>query len=225
MRELAGLWHLPQAGDDILFLERTTARRRLPLPPRSLRRRTAQAAAIGVSAHQGQTVPVHLPTGLLRRHLLAVAKTRRGKSSLLLRLVAPPDAAPTATTAAWCWSTRTATWPLAALGLVPRERQADVVYLDVVEPARGPFGINLLDVGLGWDRDQATANALRIFRREFDGFWGPRMEDAFRFAVLALFEANAGAVRRRPARRAAAPSTPSWTCRPCSSGPAFAGRS
>jgi hypothetical protein len=43
---------------------------------------------------------------------------------------------------------------------------------------------------LGWDRDQAVANALRIFRREFDGFWGPRMEDAFRFAALALFEAN-----------------------------------
>jgi len=78
---------------------------------------------------------------------------------------------------------------LAALSLVPRERQADVVYLDVSNRRR-PFGINLLDVGLGWDRDQATANTLRIFRREFDGFWGPRMEDAFRFAVLALFEAN-----------------------------------
>ncbi|MGI9149644.1 MAG: type IV secretory system conjugative DNA transfer family protein, partial [Chloroflexota bacterium] len=70
-----------------------------------------------------------------------------------------------------------------------RERQADVVYLDVSNRRR-PFGINLLDTGLGWDRDQATANALRIFRREFDGYWGPRMEDAFRFAVLALFEAN-----------------------------------
>jgi hypothetical protein len=78
---------------------------------------------------------------------------------------------------------------VSALGLVPRERQADVVYLDVSNRRR-PFGINLLDVGLGWDRDQATANALRIFRREWDGYWGPRMEDAFRFAVLALFEAN-----------------------------------
>ena len=105
---------------------------------------------------------------------------------------------------------------VAALGLVPRERQADVVYLDVSNRRR-PFGINLLDVGLGWDRDQATANALRIFRREFDGFWGPRMEDAFRFAVLALFEANEAHVRRRPARWAAVPSTPSWTCRRCSS--------
>jgi hypothetical protein len=77
----------------------------------------------------------------------------------------------------------------AALSLVPRERQMDVVYLDISNRHR-PCGINLLDAGLGWDRDQATTNALRIFRREFDGFWGPRMEDAFRFAVLALFEAN-----------------------------------
>src|SRR5581483_5376474 len=29
-----------------------------------------------------------------------------------------------------------------------------------------------------------------IFRREFDRFWGPRMEDAFRFALLTLFEVN-----------------------------------
>jgi hypothetical protein len=50
--------------------------------------------------------------------------------------------------------------------------------------------VNLLDVGLGWDRDQAVGNALRVFKREFDAFWGPRMEDAFRFALMALFEAN-----------------------------------
>src|SRR5262249_29220964 len=31
VRELAGLWHLPQSGDDVAFVERTTARRRLPL--------------------------------------------------------------------------------------------------------------------------------------------------------------------------------------------------
>src|SRR5215813_7829743 len=77
----------------------------------------------------------------------------------------------------------------AALGLVPPERYADVVYLDLANRRR-PFGVNLLDVGLGWDRDQAVGNALRVFRREFDAFWGPRMEDAFRFGLMALFEAN-----------------------------------
>jgi len=188
VRELAGLWHLPQAGDDVVFLERTTARRRLPLKHTVARAADGSGCRIGISSHQNHQVPVYLPTQLLRRHLLAVAKTRRGKSSLLLRMVhhlmhsdgddrgvvlVDPhrDLA------------------VSALGLVPRTRQADVVYLDVSNRRR-PFGINLLDVGLGWDRDQATANALRIFRREFDGYWGPRMEDAFRFAVLALFEAN-----------------------------------
>jgi hypothetical protein len=68
-------------------------------------------------------------------------------------------------------------------------RPLGAAYLDISNRRR-PFGTNLLNAGLGWDRDQATANARRIFRREFDGFWGPRMEDAFRFAVLALFEAN-----------------------------------
>jgi hypothetical protein len=77
----------------------------------------------------------------------------------------------------------------AALGVVPPGREADVVALDVGE-ARRPFGLNLLDTGLGWDRDRAVANALTVFRREWDRFWGPRMEDAFRFVLMALFEAN-----------------------------------
>ena len=72
---------------------------------------------------------------------------------------------------------------------MPPERHDDVVYLDIANRKR-PFGVNLLDVGLGWDRDQAVGNALRVFKREFDAFWGPRMEDAFRFALMALFEAN-----------------------------------
>jgi hypothetical protein len=190
VRELAGLWHLPQAGDDVVFVERTTARRRLPLPDTVSPSADGTGCRIGVSSHQGRSVPVHLPTGLLQRHLLAVAKTRRGKSSLLLRMVhhlmqsGGDDRSLVLVDPHHDLA-------VSALGLVPRTRQADVVYLNVSNRRR-PFGINLLDTGLGWDRDQATANALRIFRREFDGYWGPRMEDAFRFATLALFEANEG---------------------------------
>ena len=58
-----------------------------------------------------------------------------------------------------------------------------------------PFGLNLLDTGLGWDRDRAVANALSVFQREWgDRYWGPRMEDAFRFALLTLFDANVAAL-------------------------------
>lgn len=132
-----------------------------------------------------------LPDELLRRHLVLVAKTGRGKSALLTRIAdyllgEPPTGARP---------------PLlllvdphrdlaeAVLGLVPPARRDDVVYLNVAERER-PFGLNLLDTGLGWDRDKAVENALTIFQRAFDRFWGPRMEDTFRHALLTLWEAN-----------------------------------
>ncbi|HEX2036975.1 MAG TPA: TraM recognition domain-containing protein [Chloroflexota bacterium] len=193
-RELAGLWHLPQALSDVPLLERTTARRRLPLPGD-----VADGCRIGVSSHLGRTVPVALPEALLHRHLLLVAKTRRGKSSLLMHI------------ARYLIATRGPGEPpgtlvlidphrdlaRATLGLVPAERRGDVVSLDLAHPSR-LFGINLLDTGLGWTRDKAVANALSLFKREFDQFWGPRMEDAFRFALLTLYEANEAISRRAP---------------------------
>jgi hypothetical protein len=59
----------------------------------------------------------------------------------------------------------------------------------------------LLDVGLGWDRDKAVSNALAIFRREFGVYWGPRMEDSFRFALLTLYEANQSICQEPEGRR------------------------
>ncbi len=185
-RELAGLWHLPQAQADVPLLERTTARQRLPLPVT-----VARGCRIGVSTHQGRAVPVALSDELLGRHLLLVAKTRRGKSSLMLRI------------ARYLMEQQSAggrphglvlvdphhDLARAAVGIVPPARRGDVVYLDVAQGER-PFGLNLIDTGLGWDRDKAVSNALAIFRREFDRFWGPRMEDAFRFALLTLYEVN-----------------------------------
>lgn len=208
-RELAGLWHLPQAQSDLPLLERTTARRRLPVP-----RTVARGCRIGVSVHQGREVPVALPDDLLRRHLLLVAKTRRGKSSLLLRiaeyLMTPRESRACRPPAGSGPSDPTAPGLLlvdphrdlaeAALGIVPRERHDDVVYLNVADQTR-PFGLNLLDTGLGWDRDKAVSNALDIFKREFDRFWGPRMEDAFRHALLTLYEANQAICAVDPAGR------------------------
>jgi hypothetical protein len=182
-RELAGVWHLPHAAADVALLERTAARRWLPLPSS-----VADGCRIGVSVHQGKQIPVALPPDVLDRHLLLVAKTRRGKSTLMLRLaqhamrIEPNRSVllvdPHADLAAH------------TLGLVPAARANDAVFLDVANQAR-PFGLNLLDTGLGWERDRAVANTLAVFQREWgDRYWGPRMEDAFRFALLSLFEAN-----------------------------------
>lgn len=185
-RELAGLWHLPSARDDVPLVERTTARERLPLPAT-----VDVGCRIGIATHQGRTIPVSVPDEILQRHLLLVAKTRRGKSSLLLCFATylmrhRPDrgAAP-----AVILVDPHRDLAGAALGLVPEGRRGDVVFLDVADDAR-PFGLNLLDVGLGWDRDKAVANALTVFKREFSGAWGFRMEDAFRYGLNTLYEAN-----------------------------------
>lgn len=184
-RELAGLWHLPQAQADVPLLERTTARRRLPLPFG-----VSRGCFIGQSSHQGRSVPVAIPEEILARHLLLVAKTRRGKSSLLLRIAQHVMASGAGVIpGSLVLVDPHRDLARAALGLVPPGSQDRVVYLDVAEQER-PFGLNLLDAGLGWQRDKAVSNCLAIFEREFRGFWGPRMEDAFRFALLTLFEAN-----------------------------------
>jgi len=205
-REMACLWHVPQAADDVPFVERTTARRRLPLPSTVASGPSGEGCQIGFSEHQGHNIPVVLPPGLLRRHLLAIAKTRRGKSSLMLRFVhhlmlagtnGPGGREGGATKRCIILVDPHSDLATAALALVPPERRADLVYLDIANRKR-PFGVNLLDVGLGWDRDQAVGNALRVFKREFDAFWGPRMEDAFRFGLMALFEANEAICRNDP---------------------------
>ena len=144
--------HLEQAIDDVPFVERTRARRRLPLPGTVAAGTSGDSCRIGVSAPQGHSVPVHLSTALLNRRLLAVAKTRRGKSSLLLRLT--QHLMTTGTKGAGSGRGLILVDPhrdlaSAVLGLVPRHRQADIVYLDISNRRR-PFGINLLDAGLGW---------------------------------------------------------------------------
>src|SRR6185437_14577695 len=132
-----------------------------------------------------------------------VAKTRRGKSSLLLRIASylMESAGMDGRAPALVLVDPHRDLAQAVLGLVPPHRHGDVLYLDLSERDR-PFGLNLLDVGLGWDRDKAVANALAIFKHEFSSFWGPRMEDAFRFALNTLFEANQAICAADPRGRA-----------------------
>src|SRR5229473_423027 len=80
---------------------------------------------------------------------------------------------------------------------LPAARLQDVVHLDVARADR-PFGLNLLNIGLGWPRDRMVSNALRVFEMEFDHFWGPRMELVFRFALLLLVDANQRLVAAEP---------------------------
>jgi hypothetical protein len=181
--ELAGVWHLPHSSADVALLERTSARRWLPLPEA-----VADGCRIGTSRHQGHQIPVALPRDVLHRHQLLVAKTRRGKSTLMQRMAQYAMQVEPGRGMLLVDPHRDLAESL--LGLVPPDRRADVIYLDVANRDR-PFGLNLLDTGLGWDRDRAVSNTLAVFQREWgDRYWGPRMEDAFRYSLMTLFEAN-----------------------------------
>lgn len=178
--ELASLWHLPY-GDGAPLVERTLTKRLLPL-----REQVNHGALIGYAVHQGENIPVHLAPDAFQRHMLLVAKTQKGKSTLMgnLALAAMADA------------TRSLTvidphgdLVRALLAHVPRNRAGDVVYLDFGDPQLIP-GLNLLDVAQGRSPDKIVSNFIHVGELIWQDYWGPRMEDALRIALLTLLAAN-----------------------------------
>ena len=208
--EIAALWRLPQ-GEDLPYLpfvSQTRARTvlasaelaRLPaaVPTEERTRSPAPSlppfhARMGVSQHAGHTVPVYLPPDATRRNMLAVAKTGKGKSTLLLALAR-------AALADKC-------------GLVMIDPHGDLAEATLMEAARAgrddallvdlgdrdyPIGLNPLDVTLFPDRDKATSNVIAVLAQIWKEYWGPRMESALEAALKSLTEANAALVARDP---------------------------
>ncbi|HEY3079559.1 MAG TPA: DUF87 domain-containing protein, partial [Chloroflexota bacterium] len=180
-------------GAEAPDLERTGSRSFLPLPET-----VAHGCRIGVSSHQGRGVPVSLADDLLGRHILLCAKTRRGKSSLLLRLARYLMEQEPRQTVLIVDPHRDLAE--AALGLVPAHRRDDVVYLDAGDRRR-PFGLNLIDTTLGWDGHQAVESTLTIFKQLFPTTWGTRMENSFRWALKALYDDNRRLCRLPPDKK------------------------
>ena len=184
--ELAGLWHLPDQAGAPAGIRRTTARRLPPAPGHA-----ARGARVGASDADGSGAPVHLPAPLLHRNQLIVAKTRRGKSTLLRHLAARVmegiDGG----------SDETALVVVdphqdlaeAVLDAVPPELADRTTYLDFANLER-PVGLNLLDVSLFPDRDRTTEHIVTMMNRLWPANWGPRMEGALRASLLALLDAN-----------------------------------
>ena len=164
----------------------------------------ARGCPVGVSLHQGAATPVQMPLSLLFRSQLVVAKTRRGKSTLLLHLASYlMERMATAQTGAGRGGRERASLVVvdphqdlaeAVLGAVPPGLEERVVYLNLADRRR-PVGLNLLDVALFPERDRTAENVITMMHRLWPDNWGPRMEGALRAAVSCLHEANAA--RRR----------------------------
>lgn len=148
-----------------------------------------QGWRIGCSTHAGHTVPVSVPVESLRRNLLAIARTGKGKSTLFLHLARAVLSSGETTTDGLFVMEPHRELIETLTGLVPLSRQDDVVLVDLADRAYPP-GINPLDATLGRDRDKAVDNLITIFERIWINSWGPRTENVLEFALKTLSDAN-----------------------------------
>ena len=183
--ELASLWHLPDAADAQDGSRRTAARRLPPQPGHA-----GRGARVGVS-DSGGDAPVHVPAALLHRNQLIVAKTRRGKSTLLRHLAARvmEGAASGSDETALVVVDPHRDLAEAVLEAVPEGLSGRTTYLDFADLER-PVGLNLLDRELFPDRDRTAEHVVTMMNRLWPQNWGPRMEGALRASLLALLDAN-----------------------------------
>jgi len=187
--ELASLWHLP-VGTDAPGVKRTMAKRILPLSTD-----VQKGILVGHSIHQGQKIPVHLDEASLWHHIFMVAKTQKGKSTLMAHLAAEAMRQETALVVI----DPHGDLARSLLGLVPRARASDVVFIDFSDMHQ-VVGLNLLDVSQGRNADAIVSNIVHVGELIWSDNWGPRMEDALRMALRTLLAANEILARRHNAQ-------------------------
>ena len=134
-----------------------------------------------------------MPLSLLTRNQLIVAKTRRGKSTLLLHIASHLMERMASGHERMLLVVVDPHQDLAeaVLSQVPAEIEDRVTYLDAANRERPP-GLNLLDVALFPNRDRTSENVITMMHRLWPDNWGPRMEGALRACLSCLHEANAG---------------------------------
>lgn len=178
--ELASLWHLPY-GEGAPLVQRNLTKRLLPV-----REQVAEGTLIGHSVQEGVSIPVHLSEDAFHRHMLLVAKTQKGKSTLMGNLVAAAMSDPARAVAVIDPHGDLAR---SLLGRVPTTRAGDVIYIDFSNPNL-VVGLNLIDIAQGRSPDKIVSNFIHVGELLWKDYWGPRMEDALRMALLTLLAAN-----------------------------------
>jgi hypothetical protein len=173
-RELAGLWHLPSDAPPHLELVRSPKIR----PPAGASR---GERLLGSSTWGTERTPVGLSVSDSRYHLHLLGTTGTGKTTAMTNLAAQDIAAGRGVGVL----DPKGDLVRALLPLIPPERQADVVLISP-DDAGVSVGINPLELWPGDDRELVADNALTIFKRIYERYWGPRTEDVLRSALLTL---------------------------------------
>ncbi len=184
VREAAGLWHPPGAGDETPLVARAGSRALLPQA-----KSTSGGALVGETT-TGPARKVHFPQDLLRRHHLYVARTRMGKSTLMEHVIAHKlkEKAAGNDGDAIIVVDPHADLVGSVLAQVPESLVEQVKLIDLADQ-RGYPGINLLDTRIFADRDRTADSVVRVAHGLWEQ-WGPRMQSILEHAVKSLHEAN-----------------------------------
>lgn len=173
-QELAALWHLPTEAPPQLETIRSP---RLPLPPGA----SQGERLLAVSTYGDENLPVRLSIEDSRRHTYILGPTGTGKTTLMANLACQDIAAGRGVGVIDPKGDLVA----AVLARIPPERIDDVV---LITPGDGDLsvGLNPLEAGAGDDRDLIAENALTIFKRIYERYWGPRTDDILKSTLLTL---------------------------------------
>ena len=184
VREAAGLWHPPGAGDETPLVARAGSRALLPSA-----KGTSGGALVGETT-TGPARKIHFPHDLLRRHHLYVARTRMGKSTLMEHVIAHKlkEKAAGNDHDAIIVVDPHADLVGSLLAQVPESLIDSVKLIDLAD-RRGFPGINLLDTRIFADRDRTADSVVRVAHGLWEQ-WGPRMQSILEHAVKSLHEAN-----------------------------------
>ena len=190
-QEAAGLWHTPSNADDASGVERVLSKVIAPHPSA-----IASGAFIG-ETNAGPSQNVYLPEDALRRHMLFIARTRMGKSTLMghvLRHHMERKAAGENEDAIVVVDPHS-DMVSDVIDMAPESLADRVWYIDLSDEESTP-GINVLDAHIFPDRDRAADSIMRVASGIWDQ-WGPRMQGILEFTVKSLHEANSSPDRSR----------------------------
>ncbi|EFH88884.1 type IV secretory system conjugative DNA transfer family protein [Ktedonobacter racemifer] len=196
--EVATLWHLP-SGDHLSEGTNVEQRQeRSLLAPHVLT--TGNGWQLGTSTHAGRSVPVRFPPSELLTHKFVIGRTGKGKSTLFHHLALAHLSTCPRPHPGLCVIEPHGDLIEDLLGLLPPEREEEVVLIDLHQQGFPP-GINPLDATQVTSLEEAdliVSHLLTTFKGIWSTAWGPRVENVMRFSLKTLLEANRTLVHTDP---------------------------
>jgi hypothetical protein len=141
---------------------------------------------LGHCVHQGERVPVMLPTNFRMRHTHIVGASGSGKSTLLLSLILQDIARGEGVAVLDPHGDLIEE----VLARIPEERLSDVVLLDPSDEDF-PVGVNVLHARSERERTLLSSDLVAVFRR-LSTTWGDQMHSVFANAIQAFLASERG---------------------------------